>query len=291
VIKTGGTWNPEERGIYFVAATWEDLDLTEQMHQQLLLAVNVIRSDGIENLRQGIADGTKVFIDSGIYDLNSKYAAARGIEVKDAVATAPEHVTGFDALWDRYVEVVRAIGDISWGYVEMDQGGRENKIRLRTKLENLGLRPIPVYHPLSDGWDYFDYLAERYDRICLANVSHANRGERKRLLATIWERRQKYPHLWIHVLGLTPTDHCISYPVESMDSSAWMNPVIYGSRGAALRVALSRFDNVPLGLIYSRDVAADHNMGGSAASAFCAYDAMHLARNLKNVMAEYRRVL
>ena len=57
--------------------------------------------------------------------------------------------------------------------VEVDQGGRENKIKTRARLEKMGLRPIPVYHPLNDGWDYFDYLAENYDRICMGNVVNA----------------------------------------------------------------------------------------------------------------------
>ena len=62
-------------------------------------------------------------------------------------------------------------------------------------LEQMGLRPIPVYHPFNDGWDYFDYLAERYDRICFGNVVQADRETRKRLVATAWERHRKYPHL------------------------------------------------------------------------------------------------
>jgi hypothetical protein len=33
-----------------------------------------------------------------------------------------------------------------WGYIELDKGGRENKLRTRTRLHNHGLNPIPVYH-------------------------------------------------------------------------------------------------------------------------------------------------
>jgi hypothetical protein len=51
-------------------------------------------------------------------------------------------------------------------------------------LEQMGLRPIPVYHPFNDGWHYFDYLAERYDLVCFDNVVQADRETRKRLVAT-----------------------------------------------------------------------------------------------------------
>lgn len=59
-----------------------------------------------------------------------------------------------------YVEIIRKFENDAWGCIEIDQGGRENKIKTRAMLEGMGLRPIPVYHPFLDGWDYFDYLTE-----------------------------------------------------------------------------------------------------------------------------------
>jgi hypothetical protein len=91
--------------------------------------------------------------------------------------------------------------------------------------EEHGLAPIPVYHPLNDGWDYFDTLAQRYDRICMGNVVQASPSARKRLITTAWERHRKYPHLWIHLLGYTPHQTLNALPMDSCDSSTWLSGV------------------------------------------------------------------
>ena len=104
-------------------------------------------------------------------------------------------------------------GSRLWGYIELDQGGAVHKRRTRTALEQAGLAPIPVYHPFNDGWDYFDELCARYDRICVGNVVQAPRAIRCRIFATVWERQRAYPDVWIHYLGVTPTPTQIAYPV------------------------------------------------------------------------------
>ena len=158
---------------------------------------------------------------------------------------APEEIDHFEWLYDIYVEVCTELGDQLWGYSELDQGGRENKVRTRHQLEGLGLKPIPVYHPLNDGWSYFDDLAQEYDRICYGNLVQANGYIRKRLLATAYERHIAYPDLFIHFLGLTPNELQMSLPFDSADSSAWTAPFRWNRRsprfGASGRRAASRF--------------------------------------------------
>jgi hypothetical protein len=142
-----------------------------------------------------------------------------------ALSTSPQEMDGFEPLLERYSYIARRLENRLWCYIEIDQGGRENKIKTRARLEKLGLRPTPVYHPLNDGWDYFDYLAERYDRICVGNIVNARPPARRRLIATIWERHRKYPDLWIHMLGLTPNQWLNSFPVNSGDSSSWLHAI------------------------------------------------------------------
>jgi hypothetical protein len=48
---------------------------------------------------------------------------------------------------------------------------------------------------------------------------------RLRILATISERKKKYPNLWIHLLGLTPNQWLNAMPINSSDSSSWLNTV------------------------------------------------------------------
>ena len=168
-----------------------------------------------------IQAGIPTFLDSGVFYLTNVHKRNHSTSMDEALALAPEEIDNFDWLFDTYVELVNEYGDRLWGYNELDQGGMANKIRMRAKLEDLGLAPIPVYHPINDGWDYFDELAQGYDRICFGNVVQAPPGERRRLLMTAYQRHLKYPDLFIHFLGLTPNELQAGMPFDSADSSMW----------------------------------------------------------------------
>jgi hypothetical protein len=165
--------------------------------------------------------GCDTFLDSGIFNLTNNHMRKHGTTMDEALALAPEEIDNFDWLFDLYLEVCTEYGEQVWGYSELDQGGKENKIKTRAKLESLGLSPMPVYHPLNDGWDYFDDLAKNYDRICFGNLVQASSTVRIRLLLTAFERHHEYPDLFIHFLGLTPSELQMSMPFDSADSSTW----------------------------------------------------------------------
>jgi hypothetical protein len=231
MIKTAGKqFNPAERNLYFIAAGPVFLEEAVKVNKHMLCAVNELRSEqSIETCKRIMAAGVKLFIDSGVYALTNEHARANNCSMDMALGLAPDKIDGFQELYDRYVEVCSSIGEEAWGYIEIDQGGRANKIKTRAKLEKLGLRPVPVYHPINDGWDYFDYLAQRYDRICFGNIVQAEIAERVRLISTAFIRRQKYPHLWIHMLGITPNEILFSCPSHSCDSSDWLSGVRWGN--------------------------------------------------------------
>lgn len=250
--KTGGAqFDPARPFIYFIASNIERAKYGVLSHAHVLAAVNEINTSDDAAIVQGwIGKGVEVLIDSGIFFLTMSHARAHpGTSMDEALALAPEAIDGFDDLFERYVACIRQFGEDAWGYIELDQGGRENKIRTRTRLEQMGLHPIPVYHPLNDGWEYFDYLAERYDRICFGNLVHASPGVRKRLLATAWSRKCAYPDLWIHLLGLTPNEWLNAYPISSGDSSTWLSSVRWSgyterTDGATLGHVLGDFQYV-----------------------------------------------
>ena len=224
MIKTAGkAFDPKERHILFLAGTSDtDWPAASAMHGSLLVAANEVEGKKmIEQIEGLIRGGAKVLLDSGIFWLANQHKDKHGITMDQALALAPSEIDGFKELREKYLELVHRFGADSWGYIEMDQGGMKNKIKTREALERGGLRPIPVYHPLNDGWEYFDYLAGRYDRICFGNVVQADQATRLRLLSTAWERHRMYPSLWIHALGLTPNEMVHAYPVDSCDSSAW----------------------------------------------------------------------
>lgn len=285
LIRTGGgLFDPAGQPIYFLASHALELTTAAKVHDYLLIAVNEI-SDGDLALIDGwIAAGKRVFVDSGIFALANQHAKAHGISMDRALALAPTEIDGFDALYARYMQIVTTYADRLWGYIELDQGGRENKIRTRARLESAGLRPTPVYHPLNDGWDYFDYLAQRYDRICIGNIVQADPATRRRLLATAWERHRRYPNLWIHLLGYTPSHILHAYPANSGDSSTWLRSVRWseGQTEAACGQAISR---LPENFRYRLNSQGNPVDGYPKAFTVSAYGASMVQRNWRH----YRR--
>lgn len=227
MIRTGGkTFDPSDRFCYFIASNPDRQQWGARMHSHILVAVNELRGDkNLAYLDTWVDAGCSLLLDSGIFNLTMEHSRAHNVSMDVALTLAPDEIDGFDDLMASYLNIIDRYGDRAWGYIELDQGGRENKIKTRAKLEALGLRPIPVYHPLVDGWDYFDYLAERYDRICFGNIVQASPDMRRKLIATAWERHRKYPDLWIHLLGLTANTWLNAFPINSCDSSSWLSVV------------------------------------------------------------------
>ena len=288
--KTGGNWDPRAWPTYFAASSPNTLRNAISSCPEMLVAVNELKNDeDHEILARMLKHGTSVLIDSGVFWLSTQHAKAHSLTMDQALSLAPDSVDNFTWLFDKYVALIRAIGDAVWGYIEIDQGGRENKIKTRARLEAMGLRPIPVYHPFNDGWDYFDFLAQNYDRICFGNVVQADTETRKRLVATAWERRKKYPHLWIHVLGLTPNEKCLSYPLPSSDSSTWIAGPRWGVHD--VMVANKKCWDTGRGFIYDREAHAKDESGRDKAVKLAGYEAHMRARTQKTIFAEQLEAL
>lgn len=224
-VTTGGTFDPDEPMPYFIASSPSTCAAAPQEH--ILVAVNELRNKTeMNSLESAIADGKKVMLDSGIFNLASEHARAHNVTHDEALSMAPEDIDGFDRLWEDYGNIVADYSDKLWGVVELDQGGVKNKPRTRARIEReFGITPIPVYHPLLDGWDYYDELAQNYDRMCFGNIVQASPPLRMRLAHTAYERAKKYPYLWTHLLGMTPNQKALSIQMRgSMDSSSWLAP-------------------------------------------------------------------
>lgn len=287
--RTGGTFDPAEEPVYFLAGNLNNITVGAPFHDYLLIAVNEIKGDRDEEIiAQLIGSGKKVFIDSGIFFLTNEHARAHGVSMDRALGLAPEEIDGFGALWTRYLRLVQKLGAESWGYIELDQGGVENKRRTRAKLEQLGLRPIPVYHPLNDGWDYFDELAQNYDRICFGNVVQADAPTRKRLIATAWERHRDYPDLWIHLLGYTPNELLYALPINSGDSSSWLS-MLRWAQGYSERAAGAPLGGVLRDLRYKLG-ESESERGTHKAVQMSAYGSTLLQRNWRTHLARMREL-
>lgn len=229
--RTGGAWDPDAPQTYFFAASPGELERAALSQDHMLIAVNEIMESAGENgkvetmLRSFLDQGKHVFVDSGVFWLTNRHKRAHGITMDAALSLHPQQVDGFDELFAEYVRVCTRYGDRVWGYIELDQGGKDRKRETRARLEDLGLAPIPVYHPLNDGPEYLDELMENYDRICYGNIVQANRATRQRLLHQMWEAKVRHPGVWVHVLGLTPNELSIAFPSNSADSSSWLTGI------------------------------------------------------------------
>lgn len=215
---TQGRWDIAERWVQFAAGA------TPVRPEFYLVAVNDLYGDKGDDFIEGLlTQGHRILLDSGIFNLTNDHMRATGCTMDVALSLPPNEIEGFDRLFTRYVELTKRWGDDLWGYIELDQGGAVNKRITRARLHDLGLDPIPVYHPLNDGWDYFDELAQGYSRMCYGNIVQAPPATRLRLLHAMWERHRAYPDLWIHVLGMTPNETCLTFSPDSCDSSTWLS--------------------------------------------------------------------
>lgn len=277
-------FDPNAPFVYFIASGTNSLEQGQKSHNNLLIAVNEINSTEQEaSVTRWLADGKNVFIDSGVFNLAMEHARRHHVSHDAGLSMAPDEIDGFAELYDKYIDLIRRVGDQTWGYIEIDQGGRENKIKTRTRLEAEGLTPIPVYHPLMDGWDYFDYLAERYDRICFGNLVAANRATRLRLVATAWQRMRRYPNLWVHLLGLTPNEWLNAFPPSSADSSSWLAAVRWG-RGCGERAALKPAGELHKNYLYQ----SGDTEGIDKAVQLAAHSAALNERNWRNYLSTMR---
>lgn len=290
LMHTGGDWNRDEWPVYFIASDVDTLGRVQQYHRYLLIAVNEIRDADTQHVREFVEkSGCAVFIDSGVFNLSTRHAAKHDLAMDQALALAPSEIDGFDELFAKYVRLVTELGDKVWGYIEIDQGGKANKIKTRARLEEKGLRPIPVYHPFNDGWDYFDEIAGKYDRICFGNLVQADTATRKRLIATLWERRRKYPHLWIHALGVTASELTVAYPVNSCDSSTWLSGIRWGQHDA--KASNKRLWSLGEGFNYDREAEVETPRGHRQAVRLAGYDAGMVSKTMRIVRRDQERAL
>lgn len=242
---SGGTFDREAPMPYFLAGRIGSEYNVDAPH--ILMAVNELTTEkDHDQLKQAIDRGRHVMLDSGIFNLASEHARKHNVTHDLALSLAPEEIDGFDKLWEQYGNIVTKYANDLWGVVELDQGGRENKPRTRARIEKeFGFTPIPVYHPLLDGWDYYDELAKEYDRICFGNIVQASPPDRLRLAYTAYERAKDYPYLWTHLLGMTPNQNILSTQFRgSLDSSAWLSPARW-SASWRMRTMLTADTTVP----------------------------------------------
>jgi hypothetical protein len=268
IVATDGQWSMEERNAYFLAGSLSAVSVAVDQQEDtgvderplwILVAVNDVNPESevdIAFMERLLDSGARVLLDSGVFWLTNRHKRAHGITMDKALGLHPDEIDDFEWLWDRYLKLHALFGDRLWGMIELDQGGAVRKRETRKRLHDLGIYPIPVYHPLNDGAEYFDELAESTDRMCLGNVVQANSKTRERLLMALYERKRAYPHLWVHLLGYSMNEWLHAAPVESCDSSSWLT-IIRWAASARERSMLKNFSAFPTNMRYDYEAAGD----------------------------------
>lgn len=230
--KTGGArFDPEARYKYFLAT---DVAYTEQISGAGIITSTLIPNMSLRIKHMNLVEkwseiGIDLMVDSGVYSTVQNHIKKHRLTQTQGFALSPKEIDGFEQMFTDYIQLIKAIEPYVWGYVELDFGGQKNKVITRKRMQDAGVSPIPVYHPFNDDYEYFDELAEQYDRICIGNIVYSTSNERSRILHTLNVRKAKYPNLWIHLLGYTPDALLYQTTIESCDSTAWMSGMRYGT--------------------------------------------------------------
>lgn len=221
---TDGVWDTNEKGVYFLACTNGNLSLTT--YNDFLIALNEIKGERtVLKIREACGKG-KVLIDSGVHELAAREHRRTGDSFATIFSRDPFEIEGFNAWIEKYTVIMNELKDVVWGYIEIDLGGPVGKRKIRAMLEDSGLRPIPVYHPLIDNYEYLDELFDQYDRICVGNLADRPYEIRREILLTIKKRNTK--NRFVHLLGYTPDELMWGMGFDSSDSSTWVQGPRWG---------------------------------------------------------------
>lgn len=185
-----------------------------------------------EYLDISIKRGDKILIDSGTHGIYmamirkglwNLYSPDRSFDI--------DH-PDFMEYFQNYCDFIRKYERFFWGYVELDVGNEKQKTVLRDRMEAQGVYPIPVFHPLTDSSEYLDLLCTNYDRVCFGNIAMEGELAREIILQLVSVAKEKYPHLWIHALGIAPHPLLAAFPyVDSIDSSTSSSLIRFGRFG------------------------------------------------------------
>lgn len=288
--KTAGRqFDPQARHLYFAAGNMNRLQNIAGIHHSILIAVNELNQNYAKEVEGWIRNGVRVLVDSGIFALAADHAFRHHMPLNDVLKLGPEKVDGFKELYEEYLGFVKHLGEDSWGYIELDLGSHVQKTAMREKLESLGLRPIPVYHPKGDPPEYFDFLATHYDRVCVGNLARSAPLERREIVATMYRRHCKFPDVWIHLLGTTANEWLYAMPPNSTDSSTWLNAVRFGA-GHFNRIAGKTFGQLPYDYVHALQPYATPETGPAKSCEVAGFLSNLDSRNWLNFLDDQRKL-
>lgn len=231
MIQTDGNWDKSEKGIYFLALSGVEAKRPAAPFRRQISALaelGVLKSS--HDIERLVKIYKRVMVDSGVFSIVNAFAKRAGISFNEAFSQKLADIPKSDQFLRQYIDVCTAAKNCgAWGFVEIDLGGKDEKIKTRQLLHDNGLSPIPVYHPLVDGPEYLDYLIDNYDRICISNLVQSLPYTRSVLVSYAYRKIMEKPpeqRPYIHFLGVGASVQFLHFHLGSCDASSWS----YGRR-------------------------------------------------------------
>lgn len=175
-----------------------------------------------------VDNGVGIMMDSGIISYRGyKHTMAKKGDVK-ALAKLPDEETFVQ--W--YVDWVKK-NSKDWAfYVTADlKPIASDVLKWHTKLEDQGLRPVPVFHG-DVGVEWLKRYVDRgYDYVCIGGSSISRSGKKRdyvQYLDGIFNFGAKH-NIKYHGLAMTSPWIMMTWPWFSVDSSWWSRSAGYGS--------------------------------------------------------------
>lgn len=178
--------------------------------------------------------GTKIIVDSGVFELAGQYAKEHNVHLTAAMVTPPSGYVKFSAYLRKYVLLMERIKGKVWGYVEIDLGTFADRKVTRTMLATeYDLHPMPVFRAGVDDWENLRSLCEEgHPLICLAGTAHCPRKYSMWFWQKAWSILRDYPETKTHVLGVSWRAAFIPYAFASSDNASFAATNINGSTSA-----------------------------------------------------------
>ena len=188
----------------------------------------------------------QVFIDSGAY---SAFSIGAEIDIKE-----------YAAWLYRYKHLVTV-------YSNLDSIGNAAKtLENQKRLEDMGLRPLPVFHT-GEPWSYLEHYIENYRYIALGGMVPYLKDHKKLMPWLIRSFKMAKDRSVYHGFGCTNFNIIKSLPWYSVDSTSWLAGVKFGQvslfdnkSGSVITVSLGDYKNIykHAGLIREHGFEPEH---------------------------------
>lgn len=182
----------------------------EQMKLRILLSYHYYKDIDLDELfaKYFTEPYPDVFADSGGFS-----AMTQGVEIK----------------WQEYAQWVKRWNHLLTAYANLDViGDAEATLTNQKRLEDAGLRPLPVFHTGED-WGYLENYVEQYSYIALGGMVPYMTTPKKLIPWIIKAFRIAGDKSVFHGFGATSWEVMSQLPWYSVDSSSWGQGFRFGT--------------------------------------------------------------